>query len=320
MIDYTVLFQKLLEADLNGWVDSLKEQSAIWFSKQSHGDNERWLAALQQLPEIKNASLDITGNSVTIQGQCQQSQQLRQVLQQLIPWRKGPFQIANVFIDSEWRSDFKWDRVALHLSDLRDRRVLDVGCGNGYHCWRMLSQRPELVLGIDPSPLFNIQFQAIQHYIQDERVQLLPIPLEQMPEQMQWFDTVLSMGVLYHRRSPIDHLFQLKSMLQPGGELCLETLVIDGGQGEVLLPEDRYARMRNVWFLPSVVELERWMKRCGFINIRVADISTTEISEQRSTEWMPSESLAECLDPENPDNTVEGLPAPKRAVLIANRS
>ena len=56
------------------------------------------------------------------------------------------------------------------------------------------------------------------------------------------------MGVLYHRRSPIDHLLELKGCLQTGGELVLETLVIDGGLGEVLVPENRYAKMRNVWF------------------------------------------------------------------------
>ena len=134
---------------------------------------------------------------------------------------------------------------------------------------------------------------------------------------MNWFDTVFSMGVLYHRKSPIDHLLQLKSLLCSGGELCLETLVIDGGKGDVLLPKNRYARMKNVWFIPSAIELSGWLERCGFKNVRVVNSSSTTIKEQRSTEWMPFESLSECLNMEDPGLTVENLPAPKRAIIIA---
>lgn len=136
---------------------------------------------------------------------------------------------------------------------------------------------------------------------------------------MNWFDTVFSMGVLYHRRSPLDHLFQLKSFLVNGGELCLETLVIEGGKGRVLLPQDRYARMRNVWLIPSADELMVWLKRCGFDNVRIVDETLTSIAEQRSTEWMQFESLEQCLSKEDPSITVEGLPAPRRAVVLANK-
>lgn len=84
------------------------------------------------------------------------------------------------------------------------------------------------------------------------------------------------------------------------------------------MPEDRYANMRNVWFLPSCATLIRWMARCGFSDIRVVDINTTSIAEQRSTEWMPFHSLNNFLDKNNPRLTCEGLPAPKRAIVIAN--
>jgi tRNA (mo5U34)-methyltransferase len=238
---------------------------------------------------------------------------------QLRPWRKGPFQIADVFIDTEWHSDFKWNRVHPHLSSLQGRNILDVGCGNGYHCWRMLDDNPQRVTGIDPSVLFNMQFQVLKHYIDDDRISMLPLTIQDMPLNMQWFDTVFSMGILYHRRSPFDHLLQLKGLLKQGGELCLETLVVEGGKGRVLVPESRYARMNNVWFLPSVDELMHWMKRCGFSNIRLVDINQTSVTEQRTTDWMPFESLADCLNPDDSNLTVEGYPAPLRAVIIANR-
>ena len=93
--------------------------------------------------------------------------------------------------------------------------------------------------------------------------------------------------------------------------------MIDAPPGQVLVPEDRYARMRNVWFIPSCLTLESWLKRCGYHNIRVIDVGRTMVSEQRSTEWMRFQSLADSLAPGNPELTVEGLPAPRRAIFLA---
>lgn len=318
-MNYSVLFEKLELAGFTDWVAELSEANERWFSDDHHGDFARWNQALQSLPEIEDSLLDSAGSAVTVKGQCQQQDLLREALGQLKPWRKGPYKLSETEIDTEWRSDFKWDRVHPSISPLYRRKILDVGCGNGYHCWRMLHDEPELVLGIDPSVLFNLQFQAIKRYINDERIHLLPLTIQQLPTNMQWFDTVFSMGILYHRRSPFDHLLQLNSLLRPGGELCLETLIIEGGEGRVLVPESRYARMNNVWFLPSVSELSHWLKRCGFKKIRVVDINQTSVQEQRTTDWMPFESLADCLNPDNPKLTVEGYPAPLRAVMLAEK-
>lgn len=317
MMDYEVLYSVLDEAGFSTWVDELRLAQADWLVH--HGDYARWNKALKQLPEISHSTGIFSKAAVTIEGDCQQPTQLHDALKGLIPWRKGPYQIGGLEIDTEWRSDFKWERVLPHLSPLKNRRLLDIGCGNGYHCWRMLDESPSLVLGIEPSVLFNLQFQAVKKYLNRPELQMLPVGIEDMPNDMGWFDSVFSMGVLYHRKSPIDHLYQLKSLLRSGGELCLETLVIDGARGDILLPDDRYARMKNVWFLPSAIELASWLQRCGFKDVKIVDISATTIAEQRTTEWMPFESLAECLNKEDPNLTVEGLPAPSRAVLLATK-
>lgn len=317
IVNYQGLFDALDSMGQADWHENLQGRGANWFSASHHGDFERWNQSLKALPEIEEIRVALDASAVTISGRCLESQQLKQALMGLSPWRKGPYQVADTYIDTEWRSDFKWDRVYPHLASLSGRRVLDVGCGNGYHAWRMLADDPHLVIGIDPSVLFNLQFQAIQHYVQDPRIWMLPMTLEQMPVQMSWFDSVFSMGVLYHRKSPFEHLMHLRRLLRKGGELCLETLVIEGGRGHVLVPESRYARMNNVWFLPSTDELEHWLGRCGFTDIRLVDVNRTGLEEQRSTSWMTFESLDQCLDPDNPALTVEGYPAPLRAVFVA---
>jgi tRNA (mo5U34)-methyltransferase len=239
------------------------------------------------------------------------------LLRGLHPWRKGPFRIYGIEIDAEWRSDWKWRRFEHAIAPLRGRSVLDVGCGNGYYAWRMIGMGADLVMGIDPTLAHIVQFLVVKHWAGDWPVYLLPLGIEDVPTDLRAFDTVFSMGILYHRRSPIDHLLELRGCLRAGGELVLETLVVDGGPGEVLRPEGRYAQMRNVWFLPSCPTLVLWLRRCGYRNIRLVDVTRTTVSEQRSTPWMRFHSLADFLDPEDPDLTREGLPAPQRAIVTA---
>ena len=126
------------------------------------------------------------------------------------------------------------------------------------------------------------------------------------------------MGVLYHVRSPIDHLLHLKKCLNRGGQLVVETLIVDGEEGYCLTPSDRYARMSNVWFIPSTATLARWLQRCGFTDVNLVDIAVTTKAEQHSSSWMPFQSLVDSLDPNDNNRTCEGLPAPKRAIVTAS--
>ncbi len=177
----------------------------------------------------------------------------------------------------------------------------------------------DLVIGIDPTPLFIMQYEVVHRYTGEQGVYVLPLGIDDVPGRLEAFDTVFSMGVLYHRRSPLDHLQQLYNCLLPGGELVLETLVVEGDIDTVLFPEERYARMGNVWFLPSVPMLERWLRRCRFRNIRTVDVTITGTDEQRTTEWMTFQSLADFLDPDDSSKSVEGYPAPRRAIVIAGK-
>lgn len=318
MIDLTDLVHHLARTPLKQWARSLPGQ----FSERhaiSHGDLPRWQAAVDAIPELHMQEHDLL-HGLHVNGPCsnEERERLTHALQGLIPWRKGPFHLFGVHVDTEWRSDWKWDRVSPHLN-LEGERVLDVGCGNGYYMWRMLGAGAKTVIGVDPNWLFFCQFQAIKKFFPKSPVWHLPFAFEDLPAKLEGFDRVFSMGVLYHRRSPIDHLLELKDCLLPGGELVLETLVVEGDEQHVLVPEERYAQMRNVWFLPSAPALALWLRRAGFVDISCVDVSVTSTDEQRSTHWMRYQSLSDFLQPDNPGLTVEGLPAPRRAVLIARK-
>lgn len=321
---------KLLDA-LAGTLDALphpaarerlREALAARIGTLHHGDANVWEDALATLPALPVREHDLRSAAVRI-GQREDTsdaehERLHSALQALHPWRKGPFELFGVHIDSEWRSELKWNRLVHHV-DFDSRCVLDVGCGNGYYAWRARGAGAAFVLGIDPTLRFLAQFRAVQHYLEDPHVTVLPLRAEDLPPRLGCFDTVLSMGVLYHRRSPFEHLGELFDALRPGGELVLETLLVEGDATRVLVPRERYAMMRNVWFIPSADALLLWLQRAGFVAARLIDLTPTTTAEQRRTEWMRFESLADFLDPADPQRTREGYPAPLRGMFLARR-
>lgn len=320
MIDFGNFYQIIAKNKLSKWLEVLPTQLANW--QKSNIDNRfnQWLNSIKHLPTIKPYQIDLL-NSVTVESEqpisIGEQQRIIQLLKNMMPWRKGPFHLYGINIDTEWRSDWKWERLIPHINNLEGQTVLDVGCNSGYHLWRMVGAGAKLAVGIDPMALYLCQFEAIRKLLgNDQRAHLLPLGIEELPK-LNAFDTVFSMGVLYHRRSPLDHLFQLKDQLVDGGQLVLETLVIDGDLHQALMPGERYAQMRNVYFIPSVPTMINWLYKCGFSDVKMVDKSVTSLDEQRKTEWMTSDSLADFLDPNDSSKTIEGYPAPMRAVFIA---
>ncbi len=318
-------FTGRLDADLGelglaDWRGPLAALCAERLGPGAHGDLPRWQRALAALPEPASRDAQLDRDVVaagSLSGDARPA--ALAALRELMPWRKGPFELGGIHIDSEWRSDLKWRRVAAAASDLAGRRVLDVGCGNGYYALRALGAGAACVLGVDPTLLYVMQFRAVRHFLPDLPVHVLPLRSQELPGASGAFDTLLSMGVLYHQRAPLEHLRELRGQLRPGGELLLETLVLPGDDARAWTPPGRYARMRNVWLLPSLPELATWLARSGYADARVADVTATTVDEQRQTDWMSFESLREALDPADPERTVEGWPAPRRALLVARR-
>jgi len=286
----------------------------------NNGNIPKWENAIANIQKIQPGQVSFKHPYVAINTNVD-NVELTQSLKQLMPWRKGPYQIGDLTLESEWRGDMKWDRLKNHIKPLTGKTVLDVGSGNGYFTYLMAIQGAEIALGIEPFLLFNYQFQAIRTLIkQTPKAYVLPIKLEQMPKQP-LFDSVFSMGVLYHQKDPQLHLQQLMDVMTNEGELILETLIIDKQHGDQITPEDRYARMRNVWHLPSTDTLHSWLQTSGFKNIKLVDVTKTTPEEQRATHWIGenTQSIKDFLDPNDDNLTVEGLPAPKRAVFICQK-
>jgi tRNA (mo5U34)-methyltransferase len=316
--DYSPLYQELRGSSVDGWIPDLQRLVKANIEDSNDGHLPTWMSALRSLPHFECQSHDLE-NAVRFDGDVDTSD-LENLLKTFHPWRKGPLDLATIRIDSEWRSDWKWDRLKKEITSLKDRTVLDIGSGNGYYLWRMLGVGARLAIGIDPFLLFVMQFWATKHFApKNLNAWVLPLGWEDLPEQLPYFDTVFSMGVLYHRRNPEPFLKQLQNYVRPGGELVLETLVIDGSDGKVLVPDGRYAQMRNVWYIPSVATLEMALRDAGWKDVRCIDVTTTNFEEQRSTDWMTFESLKEFLDPKDSSKTIEGYPAPIRAVIIAQK-
>ena len=288
--------------------------------KVKNGNVPKWDEAIEIINTLFKGEVVLNSPYIQIKRNDINTNELIIALEKLLPWRKGPFMFNDVKLESEWQGDLKWRRISKNIKPLVNKNVLDVGSGNGYFTLRMAMEGAKKALGIDPFLLFNYQFQAIKSLIDSPlEAMVLPIRLEDMPKKP-IFDSVFSMGVLYHQRDHMNHLNNLKAMMAPGAELILETLVVDGEKGYSLIPNDRYARMRNVHCLPSIETLKSWLIDANFQNIKVIDVTKTSPKEQRKTCWIGKNaaSLQDFLDPNNSSYTIEGHPAPTRAIIICN--
>jgi tRNA (mo5U34)-methyltransferase len=286
-----------------------------------NGNIKKWEKAIEEIKSNPKGNLQYSNPYLHIKTTINDEIKLIKSLQSLTPWRKGPYKIENITIESEWGCNLKWDRISPHISPLKNKTVLDVGASNGYFSYKMAMLGANIVLGVEPFLLFNYQFKATRSLIKNPpKAFVLPISLEDIPNK-ESFDTVFSMGVLYHQKDYKKHLQKLKNVMKPNGELVLETLVINSKYGTQIIPKDRYARMRNVYCLPSVNTLNKWLKSAGFKNIELININQTSVSEQKATSWIGenTKSLKDFLNPNDINYTIEGLPAPIRATFICNK-
>jgi tRNA (mo5U34)-methyltransferase len=278
----------------------------------------RW-EAIRGLPKINDVQIKI-GDSIEIilnNLSLADEKYIYDTAKLIQPWRKGPFKISTTFIDSEWQSYIKYDLLKPYF-DITNKIVGDIGCNNGYYLFRMMAENPKKLVGFDPSSIPYCQFKFIEHFIRSGiKYELLGIEHVEFYEHK--FDILFCLGVLYHRPDPIGSLKSLYKGLNFGGELILDTFMIDGEDEISLTPKKRYSKIPNIYFIPTVNALKNWCYRAGFEEVEVLEISKTKLEEQRKTEWINTESLDDFLDNEDDSKTVEGYPAPKRVYIKAKK-
>ncbi|MDQ1264269.1 MAG: tRNA (mo5U34)-methyltransferase [Campylobacterota bacterium] len=231
----------------------------------------------------------------------------------MMPWRKGPFRVFDTYIDSEWQSFMKYNLLRKHF-DLKDKRVADIGCNNGYYLFRMQEDNPKSLVGFDPSPLFKMQFDFINRFVKSKIVYEL-LGVEHLEFYEEKFDFIFCLGVLYHRSDPVSMLKSLYKGLEKGGEVILDTFYIEGEEEVCLSPRSSYSKIPNIYFVPTIKALQNWCERAGFSAFEVLETSVTNSAEQRKTSWIDGESLEDFLDKDDASKTVEGYPAPRRVYV-----
>ena len=298
-------------------LNTLREERKKWLTWKNIIPYQEAIKALKSYEEVEVKF----GDTVEVQIpnlSSEDAQQIRETALLMKPWRKGPFSINDLFIDSEWQSQIKYNLLEPYF-DLKDKIVGDIGCNNGYYLFRMLTQKPKQLIGFDPSAIYYSQFQFMNHFIKsDIKYEMLGVEHVEFYEHK--FDTLFCLGVLYHRSDPVAMLKSLFKGLNKDGELILDTFMIDGEGEMCLTPRDRYSKIPNIYFVPTVNALKNWCYRAGFENVEVLEIMKTERHEQRKTEWIDTQSLEDFLDPNDDTKTVEGYPAPKRVYIKAIKS
>ena len=299
------------------WQKLLDPYKKDFFGIKKDKRIELWQKILLELPSPLDKTVEMSSEvKINFDWTPEDSVETKDLLLQLVPWRKGPFSINDVFIDSEWCSHFKWDRFLELDMDLNNKTVLDVGSGNGYYGFRMLGLGAKEVLCLEPNLTHFSQFLAINNFAQSKKIQMLPERLESIQIDKPYFDVIFSMGLLYHQRDPGEHLRLLASHLKKGGRIVIETIVTPEDYEEVLVPSDKYANMPNVWSVYNEIGLEKIILEQGLEIIDSTKAVMTTIEEQRATQWMPFRSFESALEEGNPKKTIEGFPAPLRKFVV----
>lgn len=280
-----------------------------------------WREALELVKGCRASDCDFTGNVVRLGKasdlDADQSRRLDEALDRFRPWKKGPYDLFGREIDSEWRSDLKWERLLPKVGSLEGEMVADIGCHNGYFMYRMKALGAKCVMGFEPVPVNALNFSLLQSFYPTPELSLELFGVEAMDLFPQTFDSIFCLGILYHHTDPVGLLRKMRLALKPKGRLFIDCQGIPGDDSQALVPAGRYAGASGVWFLPTMSCLENWVRRAGYTKIERIYSAPLESSEQRTSAWADVASLKDFLDPNDASKTKEGYPAPWRHYLLA---
>jgi len=110
--------------------------------------------------------------------------------------------------------------------DMRGLRALDIGASDGFFSFE-LEKRGAQVLAMDFVPETYTGFATARKILGSNVEYQMDNVYNLSPEKYGQFDVVLFMGVLYHLRKPLAALDAIRSVMKPGAQLFVGTMMID---------------------------------------------------------------------------------------------
>lgn len=320
------MIQKPSHDYLDQWKDQIEvdQLNAVLKERDSWVDRESvqsFCDSLENTPQLQTNHFKIDSGWVEIGNANEitpiEREKIIKCLELLAPWRKGPFRLFGIEVDAEWRSDWKWERLAGKIDSLKNKKICDIGCNNGYYLFQMLAQDPAFLLGIDPIPKLYFQYLIFRKYLKAPPIYFEYLGVEHLVHFKKLFDVVFCMGILYHRKNPLETLLNIRESMAPNGQLIIESAGIPGEESIALFPESSYGKAKNIFFMPTVTCMKNWLLKTGFKNVEVVYSGALTFEEQRKTAWCQYQSLEDFTSNEDPTKTIEGYPSPIRMILIA---
>lgn len=109
----------------------------------------------------------------------------------------------------------EWQTLESMLPDFHGKRVLDLGCGFGWHCQYAMAQGAMSAVGIDISAKM---LEEARHKNRYAAVHYLQLPIEDIDFAPASFDCVLSSLAFHYLASFADIAAKVHTLLTPGGD------------------------------------------------------------------------------------------------------
>ncbi|WP_369379391.1 class I SAM-dependent methyltransferase [Lysinibacillus fusiformis] len=108
----------------------------------------------------------------------------------------------------------EWHVLKTLLPDLKNKHVLDLGCGFGWHCRYARAQQAKSVIGVDIS---EKMLEKAQEKTDDPFISYLKIPIEDIQFSASQFDVVLSSLAIHYLQNFEALCKKVYTYLKPGG-------------------------------------------------------------------------------------------------------
>ena len=158
----------------------------------------------------------------------------------------------------------EWHELKKMMPNFKDKRVLDLGCGFGWHCRYAVENGARSVIGIDISQKMLSEAKSKTKY---GNIEYICMPIEDIDFPEESFDVVISSLALHYVKSFEDVLVRVYKCLSKGGDFVFSVehpiFTAQGpqdwyydGKGNILhWPVDHYFTegIRNAKFLGEEV-------------------------------------------------------------------